>query len=142
MDWWHPKQMWLNLRLSLIVLASLALTAACGELAQPPIRELDEKPKFSQAESDRLFVYNSNRWAIEIYRERGMPGTPDAEIFIPNARKVLQAIVDECRLGQTVLFNHMHGVSELVIENEPSKESLDCVRKRERPGIRLREPLV
>lgn len=78
------------------------------------------------------------RWNIEVYSGQGIPGSPGAQLYIPDYLEVLQGIVDECELGETVLVQATDGVSLLVImNNDLSDAQISCVRDKERPGLRL-----
>ena len=79
-----------------------------------------------------------SRWSIEVYSGPGLSGSPDANNFILDYRSVLQRLVDDCRLGATVLEQATDGVSILWIVNPSlSADQVTCVRAAAREGLRL-----
>ena len=75
------------------------------------------------------------RWRISISSGPGLPGSPGAGQFVADYRKVLQGIVDECELGETLLVQATDGVSVLAILNEPSADKVACIKQNEGPGL-------
>lgn len=87
-----------------------------------------------------MVAAQSARWIIETYDGYGIPGSPEANVVVPNARGVLQGIIDACRLGATRLLDATDGVMILSIDNPNlTSEQIQCVRAAERPGLTLRD---
>jgi hypothetical protein len=80
------------------------------------------------------------RWSIVLHSGRGIPGSPGAEDYIPNAFEVAQKVVDDCKLGKAIYALATDGVSILSIENRDlSKKQIACMRAAERSGLYVRD---
>ncbi|MEO7569237.1 MAG: hypothetical protein ABIT16_06165 [Croceibacterium sp.] len=80
----------------------------------------------------------SKDWQIDISVSGGLPGTPGAEIFVPNALSVLQDIVDRCGLGSTFLQSGSDGQASLLVGHpDLTASQTACIRSAERAGLRL-----
>ncbi|MXP09270.1 glycosyltransferase family 61 protein [Pseudoblastomonas halimionae] len=93
------------------------------------------------ANEDQLINAMEARWEIEIWDGVSITGPPETnDIYIPEARKVLDEIVQKCALGETWLSDGTDGVMTLYLEDTSlSDEQIDCVRSYEQPGIILRD---
>ena len=80
-----------------------------------------------------------SRWHIEVFNGPSITGDPATNhIFLTNADTRLIEIVDQCRLGKTYRMQHTDGVLMLAIANSDlAAEQLECVRSKERPGLKL-----
>jgi hypothetical protein len=76
------------------------------------------------------------RWRITLHSGRGIPGSPGAEDFIPNAFEVAQKVAHDCKLGKAIYAMGTDGVSTLSIANRNlSKKQIACMRAAERTGF-------
>jgi hypothetical protein len=91
----------------------MVLLASCAPEA--PVEDdviIDfEASRFAQWDRDRLFAHVGRLWAIRIAERPGesLSGGPD--FYIPNARAVLQGIVEQCHLGETIFEPQNHGMA-------------------------------
>lgn len=80
------------------------------------------------------------RYNIEVYSGGGIPGSAGANFYVKDYRQVLQAIVDRCKLGRTVLVQATDGVSLLAIMNDDlTGTQIDCIKASEQPGLRFKD---
>ena len=120
------------MRALLALIIALALSACAGPLSAQsvPIKQAETEDDFDKAQY--------TRWNIEVYSGLGLPGSPGADQYIKDYLEVLQAIVDQCELGATILTQATDGVSLLAILNDDlTDKQLACVRDKERVGLRL-----
>jgi hypothetical protein len=128
---------------SLSITALLVAVAGCAAAPQPAIKNSNSSEGISRATREEMREASSRRWSIRVYEGVGPPGSPDANIVISDAPSVLQGIVDECELGETMLFHYTDGVANLEIEDpQLTPGQIDCVRRFERPGLLLEEPRI
>ena len=82
----------------------------------------------------------SSRYEIEAWEAYGVPGSPDAKVKLPEARRVLQRMLDECGLGEAILVESTDGVVTLhLTANHLSEDELRCARSFEQPGLIFRD---
>jgi hypothetical protein len=113
--------------------ASFMALVACAPLASAkhiPIVKADTPTLYDEAALAR--------WSITIYSGHGIPGSPGADVYIPDAFEVAQKIVDDCKLGKAIYAFATDGVSKLAIQNHNlSKPQIACISAMERPGLFL-----
>jgi hypothetical protein len=120
----------------LMISAASAFTLlGCASMAKPkdaPIVKANTAEQYDQA--------GLARWSITLYSGHGIPGSPGADVYIPNAIEVAQKIVDDCKLGDAIYAEATDGVSILSIKNHDlSKQKIACIRAAERPGLFLND---
>lgn len=97
-----------------------------------------DKSQYADWERDPLFAHFNELWFISIIEGPGPPGGPDSAFFIPNARAVLQDIVERCNLGETIFQHQYDGYATLSIDDtDLSTEKIHCIRQFERQGLSL-----
>ena len=113
-----------------MLVAALAGCASPLSAESAPIRQAQTEQEFAAA--------IAARWSIEVYSGGGIPGTAGADVIVPDYLSVLQAIVDECQLGASLLVHATEGVSLLSILNDDlSPDQVACIRGKQRVGLRL-----
>lgn len=100
-----------------------------------------EASGFAQLERDPLIAHFERLWWINIQEGSGAPWFEEPNFYIPNARGVLQPIVEQCHLGETIFQHQNHGMASLTIDDlEFDRDKVECVRRFERRGINLEMP--
>ena len=130
--------------------AVLGVEMAYGPALAEPITRMEHNDperwagceRFEDARERRECFYRDTEtnWSIEIYESGGIPGTPGADLVVPNAFQVLQGIVDRCELGSAYFLRATDGVAHLYVGHpDLTPKQIDCIRSAERPGLWLRE---
>jgi hypothetical protein len=114
--------------------------ACCSASETVPIVDF-ENSKFNELNGDQMHELANKSWSIAIIEGKGPPWDEGREFYIPNARGVLQEIVDRCKLGPTYLTHGYHGYANLLIEESPlESEKIKCIQASQRRGIQVHEP--
>jgi hypothetical protein len=126
-----------------IAASALALLASCP--APTPVEEdviIEwEDSRFRGIDIELLLAHFQRLWVIAIAEGPEGPWFEETDFFIPDARAVLQSIVEQCHLGETIFQHTDHGMATLTIDDlDLSAEKVRCIRRFERRGISVYAP--
>ncbi len=117
--------------LTAIMIALVGCTASAQPATAPiEIAQTDEQASTATA----------SRWVVVAWEGRGIPGSPGADVTLPDARNFLQNVVDSCELGRSILTVATDGVILLhIANNNLTDEQVQCLRAFERPGFMVQD---